>query len=105
MTRDLNGRRILITGASSGLGRAMAEQLAAVGAKLILAARSEDKLRDLAAGLKTETLVVPTDVTIEADRVKLIEQTKSRFGGLDVLINNAGVASWAHFSDSTEDVL
>jgi short-subunit dehydrogenase len=105
MTRELSGRRILITGASSGIGRALAEQLAAAGAKLVLAARSEDKLRELAASLKTETLVVPTDVTVEADRIRLIEKTKERFGGLDVLINNAGIASWAHFSDSTEAVL
>lgn len=95
----------MITGASSGIGRALAEQLAAKGAKLVLAARSEGKLKDLAASLKTETLVVPTDVAKDADRVRLIEQTKARFGGLDVLINNAGIASWAHFSDSTEDVL
>lgn len=87
------------------MGRAMAEQLAAKGAKLVLAARSEDKLREVAATLKTETLVVPTDVAIDADRVRLIEQTKAKFGGLDVLINNAGIASWAHFSDSNEEIM
>lgn len=105
MTRELAGRRILITGASSGIGRALAEQLAAKGARLALAARSEDKLRELAASLKTEVAVIPTDVTVEADRVRLIDTVKSRFGGLDVLINNAGIASWAHFSESNEDVL
>lgn len=105
MKRELAGRRILITGASSGIGRSLAEQLADKGAKLVLAARSEDKLRELAATLKTETLVVPTDVSKEADRVRLIDETRKRFGGLDVLINNAGIASWAHFSDSTEEIL
>lgn len=105
MKRDLAGRRILITGASSGIGRALAEQLAAKGARLALAARSEDKLQELAAALKTETIVVPTDITKDADLVKLIDTVKTRWGGLDVLINNAGIASWAHFSDSNEEVL
>ena len=48
MTRDLQGRRILITGASSGIGKALAQQLGGLGAKLVLAARSEDKLKALA---------------------------------------------------------
>ena len=105
MKRELTGKRIVITGASSGIGRALAEQLAAKGAKLVLAARSEDKLRELAATLKTETLVVPTDVTKDADRVRLIDAAKAKFGGIDVLINNAGIASWAHFGESSEEVL
>ncbi|MEI7684699.1 MAG: SDR family oxidoreductase [Planctomycetota bacterium] len=105
MKRELAGKRIVITGASSGIGRALAEQLAAKGAKLVLAARSEDKLRELAATLKTETLVVPTDVTKDADRVHLIDAAKAKFGGIDVLINNAGIASWAHFGESSEEVL
>ena len=115
MTRELNGRRILITGASSGIGKALAEQLAPLGARLILAARSEDKLRALAAQLPSPSgkgaggegahLVVPTDITTEADRQRVLEQAVEKFGGLDVLINNAGLASWAHFADSTEEIL
>jgi short-subunit dehydrogenase len=105
MTRELSGRRILITGASSGIGKALAQQLAPLGAKLILAARSEDKLHALAQSLGGETLVVPTDVTKEEDRQHLLAQAVEKFGGLDVLVNNAGLASWAHFADSTEDIL
>jgi short-subunit dehydrogenase len=108
MSRTFAGRSILITGASSGIGRALAVQLADAGAVLVLAARREDKLRELATELRnrgTEVFVVPTDVTIEADRKRLMTQVKEQFGGLDVLINNAGVASWAHFRDSTEAVL
>src|SRR3982750_1819983 len=100
MTRSLQGRRILITGASSGIGRALAQQLARAGARLVLAARSEDKLHDLAQSLgrpKQDVLVVPTDVTKEADRQSVIGQAVAHLGGLDVLVNNAGVASWAHF--------
>jgi short-subunit dehydrogenase len=108
MRRDLRGRRILITGASSGIGRSLAQQLAEAGARLILAARSEDKLRDLAGTLSSlgaEALALPADITKNEDRHRLLEQVKTRLGTLDVLINNAGVASWAHFADSSEAIL
>ena len=108
MRREFVGRRILITGASSGIGRALAMQLAQAGAKLALAARSEDKLRELAESLTSqgaEVVALPADITVEADRARLIADVKSRFGGLDVLVNNAGIASWAHFADSSEEIL
>jgi short-subunit dehydrogenase len=112
MTRDLHGRRILITGASSGIGKAMAQLLAPLGAKLILAARSEDKLNELADALTSRErerpeppLVVPADITKDDDRQRLLDRTVEHFGGLDVLVNNAGLASWAHFTDSNEDIL
>lgn len=105
MKRNLQGRRILITGASSGIGKELAQQLASQGAKLALAARNEDKLNALAASLSGEVLVVPTDVTREEDRQRLLERAVERFGGLDVVINNAGIASWAHFADSTEEIM
>src|SRR3954452_18668180 len=108
MRREFTGRRILITGASSGIGKALATQLAGLGAKLVLAARSEDKLRALADELSAQgadVAAVTADVTSESDRARLFVEVQSRFGGLDVLVNNAGIASWAHFADSTEDVL
>jgi short-subunit dehydrogenase len=105
MTRELRGKRIAITGASSGIGRALAQTLAQEGARLVLAARSEDKLQELAKTLPGETLVVPTDVTKDEDRQRLLDRAVERFGGLDVLINNAGIGSWAHFADSTEPIL
>jgi short-subunit dehydrogenase len=108
MMRSLQGRRILITGASSGIGRCLAQQLAQMGARLVLAARSEDKLHELAASLpaaKDDVLVVPTDVTRAQDRQNVLDRAVQQFGGLDVLINNAGITSWAHFADSTEPIL
>src|SRR4051812_39851952 len=108
MTRNMRDRRVLITGASSGIGRCLAQQLAAEGARLVLAARSEGPLHDLSRSLgcsPDDVLVVPTDVTQDADRHRVLEQAVARFGGLDVLVNNAGVASWAHFADNTEAIL
>lgn len=105
MKRDLQGRRILITGASSGIGRCLAEQLAQQGARLVIAARSGDKLQELANRLGGEVLAIPADVTSAEDRQRLMQTCVEHFGGLDVLINNAGIASWAHFADSTEEIL
>ncbi|HWY86725.1 MAG TPA: SDR family NAD(P)-dependent oxidoreductase, partial [Gemmataceae bacterium] len=106
MKRDLQGRRILITGASSGIGRCLALQLAQAGARLAVVARTEVKLRDLARSLApAEVVVLPADVTRDEDRRRLLDLARARLGGLDVLINNAGVASWAHFADSSEAIL
>jgi short-subunit dehydrogenase len=104
----LRGRRFLITGASSGIGRCLAERAAREGARVAIAARSVDKLDELAASLRAEqhdVLAVPTDVTADEDRGHLIQTVVDRFGGLDVLVNNAGVASFGHFDSSTEAVL
>jgi short-subunit dehydrogenase len=73
-----------------------------------VAARSADKLEDLVrspAARHTDVLALPADVTVAADRQRLLDAVVARFGGLDVLVNNAGVGSWAHFTDSTEEIL
>jgi short-subunit dehydrogenase len=108
MARSLVGRRILITGASRGIGRALAEQAAAAGACVALAARSADRLDELAGSLTAaghRALAVPVDVTADEERRRLLDTVVRDFGGLDVLVNNAGVASFGHFSESTEEVL
>ncbi|HXG09585.1 MAG TPA: SDR family NAD(P)-dependent oxidoreductase [Gemmataceae bacterium] len=108
MMRQLAQRRFLITGASSGIGRSLAEQAVGRGARVILAARSGDKLEDLARALTGrggEAVAVPADVTSEIDRQRLLEIAIEHFGGLDVLINNAGIGSFGHFADSSEEVL
>jgi short-subunit dehydrogenase len=108
MKRDLKGRRVLLTGASGGIGRTLAEQLALAGAHVALVARSTDKLNDLAQALVvrgTEVVAVSADITCAADRRRAIDAIVQRFGGLDVLINNAGVGSFGHFIDSDETIL
>lgn len=105
MRRDLKGKRVLITGASSGIGKALAEELSKEGARLALAARSGDKLRALARQLSGDTLVLPADVARDEDRVRLIDDVQKHMGGLDILVNNAGIASWAYFANSTEEIL
>src|SRR5947209_4823295 len=108
MLRDLHGRRVLITGASSGIGSCLAQQAAIQGAHVLLSARSEDKLQALAAELTARgarAVAVAADVTSEADRRRLLQTAVDQFGGLDVLINNAGVGSFGHFAGSTEAIL
>ena len=108
MRRELRGARILLTGASSGIGRCLAEQAAQAGARLALAARSADALNELTRSLTAlgaEAIAVPGDVTQEADRRHMLSAVVDRFGGLDVLINNAGVGSWCHFAESSEEIL
>jgi short-subunit dehydrogenase len=108
MARVLQGLRMLITGASGGIGRALAEQSVAAGARVTVAARSTDRLDELARELTAhggDVLAVTADVTREADREHLLAVAVEHFGGLDVLVNNAGVASFGHFASCSEEVL
>lgn len=91
---DINHKVIIITGASSGIGRAAARKLATEGARLVLAARSRERLQQIAAEL-AGSLVVPTDVTRFSESQNLIEQTVAAFGRVDVLINGAGQAMFS----------
>ncbi len=95
-------KTIILTGASEGIGRALALELATDAPKLVLAARNLDRLESLAAdceSLGATCLVLPTDVTDEAACRALVEKTVERFGGLDVLINNAGGSMWARLDE------
>jgi short-subunit dehydrogenase len=108
MTRSLQGCRVLITGASSGIGECLADQAAQQGARVALAARSADRLESLAHSLSaggTPALAIAADITRAEDRQRLLNTVQARWGGLDVLINNAGVASFGHFADSSEEIV
>jgi NADP-dependent 3-hydroxy acid dehydrogenase YdfG len=94
MDFDLSGKVAAVTGATSGIGEATALALAEAGAKVAVAGRREDRLEDLAkriADAGGTVMAVPTDVTDEPQARALIERTKDELGGLNILINNAGV--------------
>ncbi|MFZ0269682.1 SDR family NAD(P)-dependent oxidoreductase [Caulobacter sp.] len=94
MSMDMNGRVALVTGASSGFGEAVALGLAKAGAKVALAARREDRLRDLARRITDQggqAHVIVADFTDEAQAQRAVRETEAAFGRLDILINNAGV--------------
>jgi short-subunit dehydrogenase len=106
--RSLRGSCGIITGASSGIGRALAVELARAGAQAIFVARSEQKLADLSAELRqdgAESLPVAGDVTDPELRRRLITTASERWGKLDFLINNAGVGALGRFEDAAPDRL
>jgi short-subunit dehydrogenase len=101
--RRLAGTRILITGASQGIGRALAVEAARRGARVLAAARSPELLRELAAEVRQAggTLeTVAADVTSPGDRRRMVEAAVQYFGGLDVLVNNAGIGATGHFAEA-----
>ena len=93
---------IIITGASSGIGLASAKLFGSCGAKVVMAARSLDKLERLAPEVSSDpdrVLCVKTDVSDEEDCRKLIDAAVAEFGGIDILVNNAGLSMRAMFKD------
>lgn len=106
--KDLEGMVVLITGASSGIGKAIAQRFAEEGADLSLASRSSEKLERIAKELedkyKIETLVNPTDIREEEQIKNMVKKTVDRFGRLDILVNNAGIIRYGDIEDlTTED--
>ena len=103
-TIDLNGKRALITGAGSGIGRAIALRLAEEGMKLALVGRSAEKLMRTAAltGRPLDMLVLPTDITTPRGIDDIMRILEGHFKGLDVLVNNAGMALNCPFEQITE---
>ncbi|MBC8315646.1 MAG: SDR family oxidoreductase [Bacteroidales bacterium] len=99
---------VIITGAASGIGRALAFECAKRGAKLAIADMNSEKLADCGEQLAkkgTEVLHAITNVSNESDCKNLVEQTVDKFGRIDVLINNAGISMRALFEETSLDVL
>lgn len=102
---SLSHKTVVITGASSGIGAALAVAFSQKGCNLVLAARNEAELEKVASTCKTPLLCVKTDVSIETDCRHLMEKAVEKFGGIDVLVNNAGISMRADFIDANLDVL
>ena len=106
--RNLNGLRVLVTGASQGIGRGLGVIAAKRGCRVLAAARSQPLLDELAAEVRAAGGTIETvacDITKPADRQAMVDAAMRHFGGLDVLINNAGIGATGHFMDSDPETL
>ncbi len=106
MKIEMNGKVALITGATSGIGRAAAQMFAAAGARVAAVGRKEDALKQLAAEIEAgggEALTINADVTAEADVNRIVRETIERFGALDALVNAAGFLANGTIEDTALD--
>ena len=102
---DLSGSVVAITGASSGIGAATAEVLAAEGASVVLGARRRDRLEELTSKLGARAAAVEMDVRNPDDSSRLIQTAVDRFGHIDTLIANAGIGAYGGIMDLSDDQL
>jgi len=106
MDLRLTGKVAIVTGASRGIGKAIAHGLAAEGCRVAIAARTEETLQRAAEELRahgTEVMAVPMDLTVPEAPARLIDTVVSQFGQLDVLVNNVGGNRRKPFSETTDD--
>jgi len=104
----MKNKLVIVTGASSGIGRACAIEFANKGANLVLAARSAEKLELISKEISllgVQVLAVPTDVSKQEDCKVLVDKALKRFGKIDILVNNAGISMRAAFADLDIEVL
>jgi len=104
----MKGKVVIITGASSGIGLAIAKEFASKSSKVVLAARNFEKLKQIENEILSKNQIayaVKTDVSIESDVENLINKTIKKFGEIHILINNAGVSMRAMFNDLNLDVI
>lgn len=102
---NFENKVVVVTGASSGIGEALAHHFAALGAHVVAGARSIDKLQKVVESLPTLSLAVACDVSREEDCKNLIQRAVEAFGHIDVLVNNAGISMRALFDDVDLSVL
>jgi len=108
MSIDLRGKRIWLTGASRGLGRALALELTAAGARLALSARDGAALEEVAAACRAlggDVVTVEVDVTDAASCQRVVEEIVAALGSIDILVANAGISMWTPFSEIQDSAI
>ena len=100
---EKNNKIALITGASSGIGRDMARDLAGRGYNLILVARDKERLEELKKEFKVEVTTISTDLAVSNNCKELYREVKAKFGKIDILINNAGFGEFGFFTETNLD--
>ncbi len=106
--KNFNNKVVIITGASSGIGKALAYEFASLGSRVVLGARQADKLSAIVDDISArggKAVFQETDVTSERDCKRLIDKAVSAYGGVDILICNAGISMRALFDDVDLSVL
>jgi len=99
---DLDGKVVIVTGASSGIGAALAQAFSQRGSRVTLTARRVKRLEEVARKCRGEVLVIGADLAHDADRGKVVQQTLDRWGRIDILVNNAGAGMYGPFLSTTE---
>ncbi|HEY5919400.1 MAG TPA: SDR family NAD(P)-dependent oxidoreductase, partial [Chryseolinea sp.] len=93
---------VIITGGSSGIGRALAEEFGTRGSKVLITGRNQDQLEKTVSDLRNKGIIIESfvsDVSVEADNQQMAQEAIKMFGTIDVLINNAGISMRALFED------
>jgi NAD(P)-dependent dehydrogenase (short-subunit alcohol dehydrogenase family) len=100
---NLEGAVVIVTGARSGIGAALAQVFSQEGARVVLTARRRNRLQEVAQKCKGEALVVAADLVRETDRRQVVQQATDRWGRIDILVNNAGGGMYRDFLATTEE--
>lgn len=103
MESELSGKTAIVTGAASGIGKAVATEFAAEGASVALADIDTEGLSEAETSIDGETFTIETDVSDSEDVDEMIEETVDEFGGLDILVNNAGIGTFGHVTNLSND--
>lgn len=106
MLRSLNGEVALVTGASRGIGKAVAERLAAQGADVVITGRTSKDLESLSQSISKsgrKVLVAPGDASSESDVIRTVQRAKDAFGKIDILVNNVGIGFYKPFVNTSAE--
>jgi meso-butanediol dehydrogenase/(S,S)-butanediol dehydrogenase/diacetyl reductase len=99
----LSGKRVIITGGGTGIGKAITQRFVEEGAKVLITGRRKDRLEEAVQGL-ANAIVYPADLTSKEGPTQIVQEAITQMGGVDILVNNAGVFDAIPFSETSEDI-